>query len=664
MDHSHPFELVSPFRPTGDQPQAIEALAQGLEKDKKWQVLLGATGTGKTFTMANVIQRVQRPALILVHNKTLAAQEYGEFKELFPKNRVEFFISNFDFYQPEAYIPKTDTYIDKSVQMNQELEMMRAAAVNSLLERHDTIVVASVASIYGLTDPTEYRDLAFTLRVGEEYDPREIARKLVIAQYHRDNLQLSPSKFRVKGDVLEFMPPSNYEMSTLVRVYGEDDTIKEIDELDPTTGELLHSYDGYPVYPAYEHAAGVARVRAACSSIRQELAERLAFFEANAKPLEAERLKMRTEHDLESLEEFGMCPGIENYARHLDGRKPGETPYTLFDYLSKDFILFVDESHVTLPQVGGMYKGDRSRKETLVEYGFRLPSALDNRPLRFDEFESKLTNVICCSATPGDYELSKTAGKRVEQIIRPTGLLDPVIFVRSNQLNPISDVAEEVKKRSAQNERSLIVTLTIKDAENLTEYLRGKGIKVAYLQHEIQTMERSEIIYKLRKGDLDCVVGINLLREGLDIPEVSLIAILNADKEGFLRSERSLIQIAGRAARNDHGTVLMYADATSEAMKKCIEETARRRSVQEAYNKEHGVVPKTVVKPVTPPVRLIDDSKGKKANRFDGAKMGVRETKKVIDQLTKQMKEAAKELDFERAALLRDQIMELRASLS
>lgn len=664
MDYSHPFDLHAPFKPTGDQPQAIDKLVEGLKENKKWQVLLGATGTGKTFTMANVIQKAQRPALVLVHNKTLAAQEYGEFKELFPNNRVEFFISNFDFYQPEAYIPKTDTYIDKSVEMNEELEMMRAAAVNSLLERHDTIVVASVASIYGLTDPTEYHDLAFTLRIGEEFDPHEIASKLVIAQYHRDNLELSPAKFRIKGDLLEFVPPSNTENSTIIRVYGDDDKIAEIDEVSPTSGELIHSYDAYPVYPAYEHASGVSRVKAAISSIRQELVERLAYFDKNNKPLEAERLKMRTEHDLESLEEFGMCPGIENYARHLDGRKPGETPYTLFDYLSKDFILFIDESHVTIPQIGGMYNGDHSRKVTLVDYGFRLPSALDNRPLRFDEFTKKLTNVICCSATPGDYELKQTNNEKVEQIIRPTGLLDPLIEVRSNSLNPISDVTQEVKKRKAKNERSLIVTLTIKDAENLTEYLRNQGIKVAYLQHEIQTMERSEIIYKLRKGDLDCVVGINLLREGLDIPEVSLIAILNADKEGFLRSERSLIQITGRAARNDHGTVIMYSDIVSDAMKNCIAETNRRRTIQEAYNKAHNIIPHTIIKPVTPPVRFIDDSKGKKARKYEGAKMGLKETQKVINQLSKQMRDAAKELDFERAALLRDQIMELRATIS
>lgn len=661
MDFSHPFEITSPYRPTGDQPQAIDKLVEGLKENKKWQVLLGATGTGKTFTMANIINRVQRPALVLVHNKTLAAQEYGEFKELFPKNRVEFFISNFDFYQPEAYIPKTDTYIDKSVVMNEEIEMMRASAVNSLLERHDTIVVGTVASIFGLTDPVEYHDLAFTLRIGEDFNVDELGAKLVVAQYKRDNFTLTPGKFRIQGGMLEFMPPSNSENSTLIRVYSDDDKIDEIDELHPMTGELIHSYDALPVYPAYEHAAGIERVKMACSSIRAELKERLAQFEKEGKLLEAERLKMRTEHDLESLQEFGMCPGIENYARHLDGRKPGQTPYTLFDYLPKDFVLFIDESHVTIPQIGGMYFGDRSRKQTLVDYGFRLPSALDNRPLNFKEFESKVTNAICCSATPGDYELEQTQHQVVEQIIRPTGLVDPKVEVRSNKLNPIQDVTNEVKKRIAKNERSLIVTLTIKDAENLTEYLKSQDIKVAYLQHEIKTMERSEIIYKLRKGDYDCVVGINLLREGLDLPEVSLIAILNADKEGFLRSERSLIQIIGRAARNAHGEVIMYSDIISDGMKAAIKETNRRRDIQMAYNKAHGIIPKTIIKPIKPPVRFIDDSKSKRVKGT--AKMSTKETLRYINELTKQMREEAKSLNFEEAAKLRDEILELKATL-
>lgn len=661
MDYSHRFELVSPYSPTGDQPQAIDSLVKGVEEGKKWQVLLGATGTGKTFTMANVIQKLQRPALVLVHNKTLAAQEYGEFRELFPNNRVEFFISNFDFYQPEAYIPKTDTYIDKSVVMNQEIEMMRAAAVNSLLERHDTIVVATVASIYGLTDPDEYRDLAFILRVGEKYDPRELSEKLVAAQYQRDPLSMEPGKFRLQGDMLEYMPPANSEISTVIRVYAEDDVIAEIDEIKPMTGELIRSYEELPIYPAYEHASTYSRVRRACETIREELSERLDYFNSQGKPLEAERLKMRTEHDLESLQEFGICPGIENYARHLDGRKPGETPYTMFDYLSDDYILFVDESHVTIPQVGGMYAGDRSRKVNLVDYGFRLPSALDNRPLNFQEFEARVKTAICCSATPGDYELEQTQGQVVEQIIRPTGLVDPEVEVRPNSLNPVQDVTSEVKRRIERNERSLIITLTIKDAENLTEYLKGQGIKVAYLQHEIKTMERSEIIYKLRKGDYDCVVGINLLREGLDLPEVSLIAILNADKEGFLRSERSLIQIIGRAARNSSGRVIMYCDEISDGMKGAIDETARRRSIQQRYNEEHGIVPQTIVKPIKPPVRLVDEKGGKRVK--GKAKLSRKETELYISELTKRMRKEAKDLNFEEAAKLRDEIMELKAEL-
>ena len=661
MDYSHPFKLVSKFAPTGDQPQAIDQLVAGLNENRKWQVLLGATGTGKTFTMANVIERTQRPALVLVHNKTLAAQEYGEFRELFPHNRVEFFISNFDLYQPEAYIPKTDTYIDKRVQMNMELEMMRAAAVNSLLERHDTIVVATVASIFGLTDPDEYRNLAFTIRVGEEYDPQDISRKLVAAQYHRDNLSLQPGKFRIQGDLLEFMPPSNNESSVIIRVYAEDDTIAEITEVKPLTGEIIHTYEGYPVFPAYEHASSFNRVQRALGTIRQELAERLEYFRQEGKPLEEERLRMRTENDLASLEDFGICAGIENYARHLDGRKPGETPYTLFDYLSEDYILFIDESHVTIPQVGGMYAGDQSRKKSLVDYGFRLPSALDNRPLNFTEFESKVKNAICCSATPGDYELKQTDNQKVEQIIRPTGLVDPQVEVRLNSINPIYDLTEEIKKRKARNERALVIALTIRDAKNLAEYLQSQNLKVAHIQHEIKTMERAEIIYKLRRGDYDCVVGINLLREGLDLPEVSLIGILNTDKEGFLRSERSLIQIIGRAARNADGHVIMYADQVSESMSRAIAETARRRAIQQKYNADHNIVPKTIIKPIKPPVRLVDDSSAK--IKRTSAKLTQSETLKYIQELTNRMKQEAKDLNFEEAAKLRDEILELKASL-
>lgn len=658
-DDSHPFELVSPYKPTGDQPQAIEALCKGLDADKKWQVLLGATGTGKTFTMANVIQHAQRTTMVLVHNKTLAAQLYGEFKELFPHNRVEYFISNFDFYQPEAYIPKTDTYIDKQVVMNNEIEMMRASAVNSLLERKDTIVVCSVASIYGLSDPNEYRDLAFTLHVGEPFDPQAIAKKLIIAQYKRNNLELSAGNFRIRGEVMEIFPPSADNF--FIRIYSDFDQISEIDQINAVTGEVLHTLDYFPIFPAHEHASGTARIQRAISTIREELNARLKYFDEQGKFLESERLKMRTEHDLDSLQEFGMCAGIENYARHFDGRKEGETPYTLLDYFPKDFLLFIDESHVTIPQIGGMYNGDRSRKQTLVDYGFRLPSALDNRPLRFEEFEKKINNVICTSATPGDYELSQIDGKPVEQIIRPTGLLDPIIDVRYNTNNPIYDLIEEIKKRVQRDERVLVVTLTVKDAENLTDFLKERDFKVAYLQHEILTLQRSEIIYKLRKGIYQVVVGINLLREGLDIPEVSLIAILDADREGFLRSTRSLTQIVGRAARNANGQVIMYCDTISDAMKETIEETKRRRSIQEKYNEEHHIVPKTIVKPIQAPIKMIDDES--KTKRKDSGKMSRKETELLIKQLTKEMNKASKELDFERAAELRDQILDLKATL-
>ena len=654
MDFNHPFNLQAPFNPTGDQPKAIDSLVNGLFEDKKWQVLLGATGTGKTFTMANVIQKSQRPAIILVHNKTLAAQEYGEFKELFPHNRVEFFISNFDFYQPEAYIPKTDTYIDKSVQMNQELEMMRAAAVNSLLERHDTIVVATVASIFGLTDPTEYRDLAFTLRVGEEFDPHEVAEKLVIAQYHRDNLELEPSKFRIKGDILEFMPPSNSESSVLIRVYGDDDKISQIDEVDPTSGDFIHSYDAYPVYPAYEHASGVAKVRAACKTIRQELDERLEFFNKNNKPLEYERLKMRTEHDLESLEEFGMCPGIENYARHLDGRKPGETPYTLFDYLPKDYILFIDESHVTIPQVRGMYNGDRARKMNLVDFGFRLPSALDNRPLKFEEFEQRINQCIFVSATPADYEKEHSKENVVEQIIRPTGLLDPKIEVKP-VTNQVDDLIEQIRIRTEKNERVLVTTLTKKMAEDLSTYLAGIDIKVKYMHSDTKALERMEIIRDLRLGQFDVLVGINLLREGLDIPEVSLVAILDADKEGFLRSERSLIQTIGRAARNTNGKVIMYADELTESMEKAISETNRRRKIQEQYNKEHNITPKTIQKSVRDTIKASYVAEVQEEYKLDKDV----EIKDIISKMTDEMLKYAADMEFEKAAKIRDKIKEM-----
>ena len=653
------FKIVSKFKPTGDQPQAIEQLCKGLDEGKKFQVLLGATGTGKTFTMANIIEREQRPALVLVHNKTLAGQLYSEFKELFPNNRVEYFVSNFDFYQPEAYIPKSDTYIDKTAVMNEEIEMLRTSAINSILERRDTIIVASVASIYGLTDPDEYRNLVFNIRVGEEIDRNALYKKLVDAQYKRNNLDLVPGTFRVRGDVIEIVP-ANFEPQEAIRIDTFGDEVEKIIHLNVLTGEVKHTYHTFPIFPAYDHASTRERIKEACATIKAELEERLKFFRDNGKLLEAERLEMRTNQDMESMQEFGMCPGIENYSRHIDKRKPGERPWCLIDYFPKDFLMFVDESHVTFPQLRGMYNGDRSRKETLVEYGFRLPSALDNRPLNFEEFEKIMPYVICTSATPGDYELSKAGKISAEQIIRPTGLLDPVIEIRPT-LGQIDDLVHEIKKRIQRNERTMVVTLTIRMAEDLTNFLKDKGIKVVYLHHETKTLERSEIIYQLRKGKYDVLVGINLLREGLDIPEVSLISIFDADKEGFLRSARSLIQITGRAARNEHGLVIMYADRVTDSMHECIEETNRRRMIQEAYNDDYGIIPRTIIKEIRPPIHNSDDEI---SDLIDITKHGSRaEIEAKLKELEKQMKQAAKEFDFERAAEIRDIILEIKGNL-
>ena len=653
------FELVSPFKPTGDQPTAIKDLVEGIKNNKKFQVLLGATGTGKTFTMANIIQQVQKPALVLVHNKTLAGQLYSEFQELFPHNRVEYFVSNFDFYQPEAYIPKSDTYIDKNAVMNEEIEMLRTSAINSILERRDTIIVASVASIYGLTDPDEYRNLVFNIRVGETIDRSLLFNRLVDAQYKRNNLDAAPGTFRVRGDIIEIIP-ANMEGNNVIRIDTFGDEIEKISQIDLLTGEVKHTFHTYPIFPAYDHASTRERIAEACKTIKEELAERLNFFKSEGKLLEAERLELRTNQDIESMQEFGMCPGIENYSRHIDKRKPGERPWCLIDYFPEDFLLFVDESHVTFPQLRGMYNGDRSRKETLVEYGFRLPSALDNRPLNFDEFEKIMPQVICTSATPGDYELNKTDTPIAEQIIRPTGLLDPTIEVRPS-FGQIDDILQEIKNRNEKNERTLIVTLTVRMAEDLTTFLKERGMKVVYLHHETKTLERSEIIYQLRKGKYDVLVGINLLREGLDIPEVSLICILDADKEGFLRSTRSLIQVCGRAARNQNGKVIMYADTITDSMKNAIEETKRRRTIQDAYNKENGIVPRTIIKDIRPPIHNTDDELSdivkstKKATRS--------ELQKRIKELEKQMKQAAREFDFERAAELRDILFEMKAEL-
>lgn len=655
-NNEHLFQIVSKFKPTGDQPEAISKLCEGIKEGKKLQVLLGATGTGKTFTMANIIEKVQRPALVLVHNKTLAGQLYSEFKELFPNNRVEYFVSNFDFYQPEAYLPKTDTYIVKSVVMNEEIEMLRTSAINSILERNDTIIVASVASIYGLTDPDEYRNLVFEVRAGELVDRKEFLNKLIDAQYKRNNLDLAPGTFRVRGDVIEIAPMNAYKNS-FIRIEFFDEEVERICEVDILSKEVKHTFHTYPIFPAYDHVSTRSRIQAACESIKKELEERLLYFKSEEKYLEAERLAQRTNYDVESLLEFGMCPGIENYSRHIDRRKPGERPFCLFDYFPKNFILFIDESHVTIPQLRGMYNGDRSRKQTLVDYGFRLPSALDNRPLNFTEFEAIMPQTITTSATPAKYELENRDGEIVEQIIRPTGLLDPKVEVRTSK-GQIEDIIYEIKKRNEKNERTIVVTLTVRMAEDLTSYLKERGIKVTYLHHETKTLERSEVIYQLRKGKYDVLVGINLLREGLDIPEASLMVILDADKEGFLRSSSSLIQVIGRVARNANGKVIMYADKITDSMKTAIDETNRRREIQNKYNQENGIIPKTIVKPISPPIRNLDDDVGKAKKVSEHSSTS--EILSYIKELEKQMKQAAKDFDFERAAQLRDLIIELR----
>lgn len=660
IDASHPFKLVSPYKPTGDQPHAIEEALRGVQEGKKFQVIQGATGTGKTFTDANIIEALNKPTLVLVHNKTLASQLYGEFKELFPENRVEYFVSNFDFYQPEAYVPKTDTYIAKDAMMNDEIEQLRTSAVNSILERRDTIVVASVAAIYGLSDPEEYSGLVFEIREGETLDRKKFFTRLVDSQYTRNNLDLNPGTFRVHGDIIDICPmtPSDY----FIRIDCFGDEVERISEINKMSGEFHKSYLTYPIYPAYDHASSRARINKACESISAELDTRLAYFRKEGKLLEAERLESRTRQDIDSLQEFGRCPGIENYSRHIDQRKEGERPFCLMDYFPKDYLLLVDESHVTFPQVRGMYFGDRSRKETLVEYGFRLPSALDNRPLNFEEFEALMpSNIICTSATPGEYELNKTDHEVIEQVIRPTGLLDPIIEVRK-PLGQIDDIMEEIRQRIEKNERVMIVTLTIKMAEDLTAYLKSEGIKVTYLQNETKTLERTEIIYQLRKGKFDVLVGINLLREGLDIPEVSLICILDADKEGFLRSKTSLIQIAGRTARNANGKVIMYADNMTYSMEECIRETNRRRAIQQRYNEENGITPKTIIKDIRPPLsnsEKEEDELFKKVNKHSSKK----DIETQIKRLEKEMRDAAKVYDFERAAEIRDVIFELKGEI-
>lgn len=651
------YKLVSKFKPMGDQPEAIKELVEGIHEGKKTQVLLGGTGTGKTFTFANVIAQVNKPTLVLSHNKTLAGQLYSELKEFFPENRVEYFISNFDFYQPEAYIPKSDTYIGKESQTNEEIEMLRAAAMNSLLERKDTIVVASVAAIYGLGNPQSYQEMIFSLRVGQEIDRRELLTFLVDRQYTRNDMDQVKGTFRVRGDVIEIVP--GHTESYIIRIELFGDEVDRITEVDPLTGHVQASYNTYTIYPAEEYITSREKMLHACDTIEEELKDRLQYYQDAAKPLEYERIDNRTRHDIEMLREVGICPGIENYSRHIDGRKPGERPYCLIDYFPDDFLLIVDESHVMLPQIRGMFNGDRSRKETLVEYGFRLPSALDNRPLRFEEFEKLIPQAIFVSATPGDYELEGVHGEYVEQIIRPTGLLDPIIEVRPIE-DQIDDIISEIQLRIERNERVLITTLTKRMAEDLTDYLKEFGLKVAYLHSETKTLERTEILRDLRLGKYDVLIGINLLREGLDLPEVSLVCILDADKEGFLRSERSLIQTIGRAARNADGHVIMYADRITDSMQRAIDETSRRREIQEAYNKAHGITPTTIKKEIREAIHgqeVIDEAqklvkKGRKAPKKD--------KKVLLEELERQMKEAAKVLDFERAMELRDMIEEIK----
>lgn len=657
----HKFELVSKFDPKGDQVRAIGELTQGILDGKKEQVLLGATGTGKTFTVSQVIAKLNRPTLVFVHNKTLAGQLYSEFKEFFPNNRVEYFVSNFDYYQPEAYLPGSDTYIEKSSMINQELDMLRHAAQNSVLQRRDTIIVASVASIYATADPSYYKEMLYVMRVGQEITREDLMRDLVKRQYIRNDIEQSVGTFRVRGDVIEVVRGDRDDIVVRVEFFGDE--IDRIVEVDRITGNVREGYLVYDIFPANQYARDMDQIRPAADRIEAELHERLAYFESENKLVEHQRLKQRTEYDLEALREFGMCSGVENYSMHIDGRDPNQRPYTLFDYFPDDYLFIVDESHVSLPQVRGMYNGDQSRKRTLVEYGFRLPSAMNNRPMTFEEFTSVQKQTIYVSATPGDYELEKVNHQVVEQIIRPTGLLDPTIEVKKSQ-GQVDDLIDQILERRERDERVLITTLTVKMAQDLTNYLLETGIKVAYLHHETKTLERIEILRDLRLGKYDVVVGINLLREGLDLPEVSLIAILDADKEGFLRSYRSLVQIVGRAARNSNGHVIMYADRITDSMKKTIDETKRRRDIQIAYNEKNGITPQTIKK------EIRDVIAGKETaeltHRIRNNK-GKRKDKKAVDELIqkleKEMREAAALLDFERAAQLRDIVMEMKASL-
>jgi excinuclease ABC subunit B len=657
-DHGQ-FRLVSDFQPQGDQPQAIDKLVKGLQASRRHQVLLGVTGSGKTFTMANVVARVNKPTLVIAPNKTLAAQLYSEFGELFPDNAVRYFVSYYDYYQPEAYVPSTDTYIEKDSSINDEIDKLRHSATKALLERRDTLIVASVSCIYGLGSPEAYFDLMVYLEEGGTINRDQMLRKLVDIQYQRSDYDFHRGTFRVRGDIVEVFPA--YEDRSALRIEFFDETIESISEIDPIRGKILRRVDKATIYPASHYVTGQERMKQAVLGIRLELKERLKELQEQKKFLEAQRLQQRTLYDLELLEEMGFCPGIENYSRHLTGRQPGEPPPTLLSYFPSDFLLVIDESHVTVPQIGGMYRGDRSRKETLVEYGFRLPSALDNRPLNFEEFEGMLNQTIYVSATPAEFELVRSEGAVVEQLIRPTGLMDPAVMVRPARTQ-VDDLLEEIRRRVERRERVLVTTLTKRMAEDLTEYYQDLNVKVRYLHSDIETIERVEIIRQLRMGQFDVLVGINLLREGLDLPEVSLVAILDADKEGFLRSDRSLIQTIGRAARNVNGTVILYADSMTDSMKRAIDETERRRRLQAAFNRRHGITPQSIVKALGSPLVKIYD-----ADYVDlplvadkSAKYGAKELPRQIRKLQKEMKQAAERLEFERAAELRDRIRQLQ----
>ncbi len=655
-----PFEIHAPFAPAGDQPEAIDALARGVEEGMHTQVLLGATGTGKTYTIAQVIQKVQKPTLVIAHNKTLAAQLCSEFKEFFPNNAVEYFVSYYDYYQPEAYIPATDTYIEKDSSMNDEIDKLRHSATSALMERGDVIVVASVSCIYGLGGPKDYYDSVLSLRIGQTVERDAILEKLVKIRYDRNDLSLERGKFRVRGDVIEVVPASYGEKAIRIELFGDE--VDSLEEIDVLTGQVVDKRTHVAIFPASHYVTSDENLERARKDIRRELNERLKVLKGENKLLEAQRLEQRTNYDLEMMQELGYCSGIENYSRHLTGRKPGEPPFTLVNYFPKDFLTVIDESHVTLPQLRAMYAGDRARKEQLVKYGFRLPSAIDNRPLTFDEFQAQRGQIIYVSATPGPYEM-ETTDQVVEQIIRPTGLLDPKIEVRPIK-GQIDDLLGEIHKVTAQKERVLVTTLTKKMAEDLTEYLTTAGVRVRYLHSDIATIERAEIIHDLRAGKFDVLVGINLLREGLDMPEVSLVAILDADKEGFLRSDTAMIQTIGRAARNAHGRVIMYADTITGSMERAISETARRREKQEAFNKVHGIVPRTIQKKVVDLIKLTkveeDNTAAKGYTAKTVKKLKPRELDKQIRLMEKKMKEAAKQLDFELAAEYRDQLILLK----